>query len=170
MADEKRGGKATNWGQLNYNWTLGGRVRPSKLLYPTAASLVRWLWPWATLLTVCEIPAVPGADSLTFRTSSLWAGDFLTPASKSLTYSASCSSAQPAAICLEILSDPSAERLCPTRLLPTPTPHIQMSVLSQVVSCASDQPATYQRFQRLPPWVQLMCQSNSQNSQRHFTR
>ena len=74
----------------------------------------------------------------------------------------SCSSAQSAAVCLEILSDPSAEGLSPTRLLPTPTPHIQMSVLSQVVSCASDQPATDQRFQRLPPRVQLMCQSNSE--------
>lgn len=90
------------------------------------------------------------------------AGDSLTPTSKSLTYSVSCSSAQSAAVCLEILSDPSAEGLSPTRLLPTPTPHIQMSVLSQVVSCASDQPATDQRFQRLPPRVQLMCQSNSE--------
>ena len=63
------------------------------------------------------------------------AGDSLTPTRKSLTYSVSCSSAQSVVVCLEILSDLSAEGLSPTSLLPTPTPHIQMSVLSQVVSC-----------------------------------
>ena len=57
-----------------------------------------------------------------------------------------------------------SQRLSPIRL----PPHFRLQLQTQVAACASDQLAIEWRFQRPPPWVQLICQSGSQNSGKHL--
>ena len=50
-----------------------------------------------------------------------------------------------------------------------PCSHFRCQSQAQVVTCVSDPPAIDQGFQHPPPWVWLICQCGSQNSEKLFT-
>ena len=54
------------------------------------------------------------------------------------------------------------------KTVPSPSDGTRKSRLS--VTCASDPQAIDWRFQRSLPWVQLICQSGSQNSEKHVSQ